>query len=203
MTTEGRADLSSTYTVVALDTNTFSTQTPTGVSITNRFDFARGDLQYLTRQDWEGTWPTTDGEVSDQASTWSNEINGSDGGSYTYKKTVSADELAKLQSTDSLSPVDVSTITDTPVYHAKNGVTLAELRGRDYDDPLWNDLLDNLTPKDYQTVITLSGYGTIALDSVGKPYAQDFDAATGLLMGGTGMNYCGSIVLAQIGRAHV
>lgn len=197
MTTEGNADLSSTYTVMALDTNTFSTQTPTGVSITNRFDFARGDLQYLTRQDWEGTWPTTDGEVSDQVSTWSNEINGSDGGSYTYKKTVSADELAKLQSTDSLSPVDVSTITDTPVYHAKNGVTLAELRGRDYDDPLWNDLLDNLTPEDYQTVITQSGYGTIALDSVGKPYAQDFDAATGLLMGGTGMNYCGSIVLAQ------
>lgn len=197
MTAEGRADLTEMYTVTALDADTFSMHTSTGMPITNRFDFARGNLQYLTRQDWEGSWPTTDGEVSDQISTWGNEINGSDGGSYTYKKTVSEEDLAKLQSTDSLSPVDASAITDTPVYNAKNGVTLAALRGRDYDDPLWNDLLDNLTPEDYQTVITLSGYGTAALDSVGKPYAQDFDAATGLLMGGTGMNYCGSIVLAQ------
>lgn len=83
--------------------------------ITNRFDFANGGLDYLTRQDWQGTWPATDGEVSDHLSTWSNEINGADGKPYTYRKTISAEDLAKVQSTDSLNPADASSITETPV----------------------------------------------------------------------------------------
>lgn len=197
MTADGDADMTDIYTVGAFDSSTYAAHTATGTAITNRFDFANGDLTYLSRQDWLGTWPTTDGEVSDHISTWSNEINGADGKSYTYRKTINAEGLAQLQSTDSLNPTAASSITDTPVYNAKNGVTLIDLRGKSYDDPLWDALLDNLKPEDYHTIIALSGYGTAALDSVGKPAAQDFDAATGLFMGGTGMTYSGTIVLAQ------
>ena len=42
------------------------------------------------------------------------------------------------------------------------------MRGLDYNDPKWNDLLDQLIPSDYQTLITQSGYGTAAIKSVDK-----------------------------------
>jgi beta-glucosidase len=197
MTDEGNAQFVSAYHVDQLDNTTYAVNAVTGVEVTNQFDFADSGCTYLSRQDWEGTWPQTDGVVSDQISTWGNEINGEDGKAYTYTKTISAEDLEKIQSTDSLSPVDADSLTDTPVYDAKNGITLSYLRGKDYDDPLWDDLLDNLTPEDYQTLITASGYGTSAIDSVGKPYALDQDAATGLVGGGTGVSYCGTLVLAQ------
>lgn len=196
MTEEGDTAMTSLYTVSAMDSNTYSVSAA-GVPVTNQFDFVNGGYEYLSRSDWQGTWPTTDGEVSSQISTWGNEINGSDGKSYTYTKPISAEALAKADSLDSLSPVDASTLSDTPVYNAKNDVRLIDLRGKDYDDPLWDQLLDNLTPEDYQTAITLSGYGTAELTSVGKPAALDQDAATGLTGGGTGVAYCGTIVLAQ------
>ena len=201
MTAEGDASFTDVYTVAQMDVETYSVDSTTGVAVTNQFDFADSGCTYLSRSDWQGTWPTTDGEVSDVISTWGNEINGTDANgkpaSYVYKKTISAEDLAKLDSFDSLNPTDPASITDTPVYGADNGVQLIDLRGKDYDDPLWEDLLDNLTPEDYQTVITTSGYGTAEIAGIGKPFAMDFDAATGLFMGGTGMSYCGTIVLAQ------
>ena len=197
MTAEGDASFTDVYTVAQMDTDTYSVDSATGVAITNQFDFADSGCTYLSRSDWQGTWPTHDGEVSGQVSTWGNEINGSDGASYTYVKTISSGDLAKLDSFDSLNPTDASSITDTPVYGADNGLSLIDLRGKDYDDPLWEDLLDQLSPEDYQTIIATSGYGSAALDSVGKPFALDQDAATGLTGGGTGVSYSGTIVLAQ------
>ena len=197
MTAEGDASFTDVYTVAQMDTDTYSVDSVTGVAITNQFDFADSGCTYLSRSDWQGTWPTHDGEVSSQVSTWGNEINGSDGVSYTYVKTISSEELAKLDSFDSLNPTDPSTITDTPVYGADNGLSIIDLRGKDYDDPMWDDLLDQLSPEDYQTIIATSGYGSAAIDSVGKPFALDQDAATGLTGGGTGVSYSGTIVLAQ------
>ena len=197
MTAEGNASFTDVYTVAQMDTDTYSVDSVTGVAITNQFDFADSGCTYLSRSDWQGTWPAHDGEVSSQVSTWGNEINGGDGVSYTYVKTISSEELAKLDSFDSLNPTDPSTITDTPVYGADNGLSIIDLRGKDYDDPMWDDLLDQLTPEDYQTIIATSGYGSAAIDSVGKPFALDQDAATGLTGGGTGVSYSGTIVLAQ------
>ena len=197
MTAEGDASFTDVYTVAQMDVDTYSVDSATGVAITNQFDFADSGCTYLSRSDWQGTWPTHDGEVSGQVSTWGNEINGSDGASYTYVKTISSEDLAKLDSFDSLNPTDASSITDTQVYGADNGLSLIDLRGKDYDDPLWEDLLDQLSPEDYQTIIATSGYGSAALDSVGKPFALDQDAATGLTGGGTGVSYSGTIVLAQ------
>ena len=44
------------------------------------------------------------------------------------------------------------------------------IRDRDYDDEKWDALLDQLTPSDYQTLITQSGYGKAAIKSVDKPF---------------------------------
>ena len=127
--------------------------------------------------------------------------------SYTYRKTISKEDLAKLDSFDSLNPTDFSTLTDEIVYGKDNGLGLIDMRGLDYDDEKWDALLDQLTPSDYQTLITQSGYGTAAIKSVDKPSTTDRDTATGLVNYGFdasgnlyfkgNITHCGVIVLAQ------
>ena len=201
MTEDGDADFVDVYTVSAFDADTFSSDPASGTVVTNQFDDANGDVPYLTRNDWMGTFPTHDGVAGTEISTWGNEINGTnaDGtpASFMYVKTASAELLAKLNSRDSGNPVDSASLSDTPVYSVKNGLSLIQMRGLAFDDPLWEDLLDQLTPEDYNTIISSSGYGTPALESVGKPYCMDADSATGLVFGGTGITYQGANVLAQ------
>lgn len=213
MTADGDTAFVATYTPAngTVDTTTYKLDTTTGVEITNQLDHANGGLQYLSRSDWTGTWPTVDGEVSDQISTWGNPINGTDASgkaaSYTYRKTISKEDLAKLDSFDSLNPTDFSALTDEIVYGKDNGLGLIDMRGLDYDDEKWDELLDQLTPSDYQTLITQSGYGTAAIKSVDKPSTTDRDAATGLVNYGVdasgnfyvkgNITHCGVIVLAQ------
>ena len=195
---DGDATFTDTYTVSAFDAETYSKDSWSGAAIGNLFDNEAGTVRYLTRADWEGTFPQHDGEVSSFPSTWGNEINGSDGGSYTYVKTATAEEIAKLDSTDSLNPTPDSEIAQTPVYGAKNGLTLIDLRGLDYDDPKWDALLDQLTEQDLKTLVTSSGYGTLPLESIQKPYALDADSATGLVFGDVGgLTFNGAEVLAQ------
>lgn len=93
--------------------------------------------------------------------------------------------------------MDPASFTDTPVYGAKNGLTLIEMRGLDFDDPKWDDLLDQLTQEDYYNTIALSGYGIEAIDSVSKPFTIDADTAAGLIYGGTGKMFPNSMTLAQ------
>ena len=201
MTEYGNAELAFKFTVDALDTTTYYVDTRTGKPVTNEFDDASGDLNYLTRADWTGSFPVHDGTASSTVSTWGNEINGTDANgapaSYEWTKTASAELLQKLAGHDSGSPVAASSLSDKPVYGAKNGLGLPDLRGLIYDDPKWEKLLDQLTPEDYQTIITSSGYGTVTLTSVNKPYAMDADAANGLVFGGSGIAYSGINVLAQ------
>ena len=200
MTAEGDKAMTYLWKNDTLDTQTYSVSALTGAAITNQFDFANGGITYLSRNDWQGTWPVHQGKVSKQVSTWGNEINGTDGVSYTYTKTISAEDLAKLDSFDSLSPIDPATLTDAPVYGADNGHQLIELRGLAYDDPLWDDLLDQVTPEEYQNVITQSGYGNPAMESIDKPFVTDQDAANGIAswMGhGDGYSFQSSMMLAQ------
>lgn len=77
---------------------TYATDSYSGVTITNQLQDCKADVTYLTRSDWEGTFPTHDGEAGTQISTWGNEINGKDGVSYTYVKTASDDLIAELDS---------------------------------------------------------------------------------------------------------
>ena len=202
MTGDGNADLAAVYTQPKFDAATYAVDTKTGTEITNRFDAARGDFTLLTRSDWTGTFPQHGGEASDVISTWGNEINGTDAdgnpASYEYKKTASAEFLATMEERNSGNPTDPATLTDTIVYGAKNGLGLIDLRGKAYDDPLWDDLLNQLTPDDYQTLISSSGYGTPELQNVGKPYCMDADSATGLVFGSAGgATFNGAEVTAQ------
>lgn len=62
-----------------------------------------------------------------------------------------------------------------PTTGAKNGLALADLRGKSYDDPQWDTLLDQLTVADMNTMISLGGYQTAPVASVGKIQTVDCD----------------------------
>ena len=87
-----------------------------------------------------------------------------------------------------------------PTTGANNGVVLADLRGLDYDDPMWDSLLDELTVSDMVSLIANGGWATPAVDSVGKLATIDSDGPAGItyaLNGVTGSGYCGEILLAM------
>ncbi|KUH59207.1 hypothetical protein AUL39_02425 [Tractidigestivibacter scatoligenes] len=67
-----------------------------------------------------------------------------------------------------------------PETGAQNGVSLIDLRGRTFDDPLWDVLLDQLSPGDMVALVCTNAGEKI--DSVGKP-ATDWDDSP-VAMGG-------------------
>ena len=202
MTAGGDASLVAAYEpdAASVGASKYASDSLTGVEIVNRLDDAAFDGTYLSRSDWEGTWPAHDGEPTTQVSTWGNEINGDDGVSYTYGKVASADLLARLDSTDSGNPA-VSAWDGELTYGADNGLTLIEMRGLDYDDPQWEQLLDQLTAEDYDLLITQAGYGTDYVASVDKPAGTDADSTSGWSWGGTGMTFCNPATVAQTWNA--
>lgn len=200
---EANTELVATYVPenADVDTITYATDSYSGAEITNVFDDAAGDVAYLTRNDWTGTFPTHDGEPMGDISTWGNEINGTDSdgnaASYTYGKVVSDELLAQLDSFDSGSDVDPESFEDKIVYGATNGLKLIEMRGLDYEDEKWDELLDQLTEEDYYELIAQSGYGIDYVDSVNMPFCVDADTASGLIYGGTGAMFPNMMTLAQ------
>lgn len=78
-----------------------------------------------------------------------------------------------------------------PTTGAENGMKLADLRGADYDDPRWEELLDQLTVEEMQGMIAMSGYQTPAIDSVGKVGTLDFEGLAAINNNFTGVGTIG------------
>ncbi len=87
-----------------------------------------------------------------------------------------------------------------PTLGAKNGLKLADLVGKDYDDPQWEQLLDQLTFQDMVTMINTGGWQTAAVDSVGKVATSDCDGPAGLsnfVTHAYGTAYPSEVLMAQ------
>lgn len=183
----------------------YGSDTSTGTKITSQLDCAeRDDITYLSRQDWVRTFPTPDGKVSNVVSAWGNLINGKDANGnsvgYVYIKDLTESELNKAKSTGrnaSLNPDVGKYASEKVVTSAGNDVSLIDLRGKNFTDPLWEDLLDNLTSADYVSMIAQSGYGSAVLPGIGKPATNDRDAATGLVVTKSMVDMPNMVVLAQ------
>ncbi len=87
---------------------------------------------------------------------------------------------------------------EMPVTGADNGIRLNELRGADYDDKRWDDLLDELTIDDMTNMIALSGYQTPAMESVGKAATVDADGPAAINNNFTGAGSIGFPVEVMI-----
>ena len=126
------------------------------VAATNEFeDVAQGQIQkYVSRADWEGALPTT----------------------RTDGKTASAETVAAKENT----PVYENNDSDQPITIADHGLTLEDMTGLDYDDPKWNDLLEQLSVEDMTNMISNGGWSTPEVASVGKPATNDLDGPAGI-----------------------
>lgn len=83
--------------------------------------------------------------------------------------------------------------------------TIVEWNKLNYDDPLWDKLLDQMSANDYKTLVNGGGYQTAAIASINKSLTKDVDGPQGLKLdqGGVGTNssfgtaYPCEVVVAQ------
>lgn len=86
---------------------------------------------------------------------------------------------------------DADASSTMPTTGAKNGLVLGDLAGLDYDDPKWDQLLDQLTIKEMNTLISKGGYGSPAISSIGKLRVSDVDGPASLNNNFTGVGSIG------------
>ncbi|WP_294500070.1 glycoside hydrolase family 3 N-terminal domain-containing protein [uncultured Gemmiger sp.] len=164
----------------------------TGVAITNQFDHASYDEltprdQYLTRQDWVGTFPKTHGNQDSQRASEYSEKNG-----YVWEVEVSddiANQIALKGAEASLNPMSEEEAASMAGEYSQDGdLELIDYRGRDYDEVEaeggWDLLINQMDAADMENIIRNGGYQTLANTETGKPRAIDFDGPSGLNEGG-------------------
>lgn len=89
---------------------------------------------------------------------------------------------------------------EMPVTGAKNGLKLADLTGKAYDDPMWDQLLDQLSFDDMAALINTGGWQTAPVESVGKVGTSDCDGPAGLsnfITGAYGSAYPAETLMAM------
>lgn len=132
----------------------------------NRFqDYSAGTVTYLSRADGFANY-TAATSAPDEAAY---EMDGA------TLALISEKSAAHYDPTLYDHPEDVM-----PVTGADNGLTLGALTGKDYDDPQWEPLLDQLTVEDMVQMVNLGGFQTVAVKSVGKIATMDSDGTSGL-----------------------
>ncbi|SCI88777.1 Thermostable beta-glucosidase B [uncultured Flavonifractor sp.] len=190
------ADFVGKWTYTYLDNNGVDNQTYsvslTGVTVTNQFDHASYDEltprdQYLTRQDWVGTFPTTHGNQDSQRKSQYSEKNG-----YTWEVEVSdtiRDAIKAKGASASLNPMtEEEAASMAGVYGQDGDLELIDFRGRDFDEVEaeggWDALINQMEVTELETIIRNGGYQTLMSVNMGKPRAIDYDGPSGLNEGG-------------------
>ena len=139
---------------------------------TNVFEDAKGDVTYLSRADHfanyeEATKAPASAELGEPYVS-------------EYHLNSNFDKTTYLNDEDVM-----------PTTGADNGLTLADMRDADYDDPRWEKLLDQLTVDEMANMIAMAGYQTAAMDSVGKVATLDFDGPAAINNNFTGVGSIG------------
>ena len=189
-----------------IDSEKYARDSMTGADITNQFDYAKYDgMVFLSRSNWAGTFPAPDGEIDTaKVSGWGNTINGVDSKgnptSYIVFRRLTDEQIALYNARGK----EASLNTDAEdyssydyVFSAGKDVELFDLRGKSYDDPLWEELLNNMSDKDFTKLLTQAYYGTVLVDSVKKPETKHADSATGLIGSKLGIKWMAIPVLSQ------
>jgi len=139
---------------------------------TNVFEDAKGDVTYLSRADHFANYEEA---AKAPASAELGEPYVSE-----YHLNKNFDKTTYLNDKDKM-----------PTTGADNGLTLADMRDADYDDPRWEKLLDQLTVDEMSNMIAMAGYQTAAMDSVGKVGTLDFDGPAAINNNFTGVGSIG------------
>ena len=163
MTAEGSDSLVYSF-EQTFDKDTYAAAYGTGAEVTplfadadmNRYEGAEGQtITYYSRSDWEGT--VTPGTV---------------------KLTMTAQIAADVVLDDSDLPD--GTGIEFPTMGENADLQLINMMDFDYDDPMWDTFMDQLT-FDQLAVITCTGLReTAAVQEIGKPYTVDHNGPSGV-----------------------
>lgn len=125
----------------------------------NTFDFAAGDVNYVSRSDWEGTLPTERVEKKEATAEILDQLN--------------LENINKLY-------VNPSNEGDKITTGADNGLTLSDMAGVPYDDEKWDKLLDELSVDEMAKLMGYGGFSTVEIASIDKVATIDIDGPAGL-----------------------
>ena len=142
-----------------------------GVAAVNRFDSMtqyqqNNGMTVMSRADFASTFPQPPVE-----------------------KALSDDIVALITSFDYQKDSRVGDVPGSVLYrdtapasNANNGMILSAMRGLDYDDPMWDVLLDNLDYSSDQiaSLLTHALYRTAPVDAIGLVETSDHDGTAGL-----------------------
>lgn len=137
--------------------------------------------EYMTRADFEGTFPMT---YADPTATASEEV---------MSHMTDESMGASVPEDDENVSMPVTEATSSDVY-------CEDLTGLEYNDPLWNELLDKMSVDELTLLTGACGWQNPAIPSIQKKACIDMDGAEGLhdLVNGTSLNmYNSSVVLAS------
>lgn len=149
---------------ITLDYTTYAKSSETGKTITNRLDFSdineysgRGDnsVTYVTRSDWSGTFPKEGITLTLTEQMSENLVNG--------------------------KPIEEEAGVKMPTYGAEQIWSLVMLRGKDYNDELWNELLNQMTWAEQVKLVTSAAYGMSGATSITLPEINAEDGPTAVV----------------------
>ena len=156
----GDADKAKSWNLGSQDTTTFAT-TKNGTAVENQLAdmdvnyWLPGTATYLTRADWEGTFPKT------------------------YKDLTATDEMIDILDND-IYEINANGDPSTVTFGADNGLTLADLKGvSDINDERWDMLMDEITLEECMIRTGFGGTSTKVIESIMSPEAIQNDGPNG------------------------
>mgnify|MGYP000568866930 FL=1 len=157
----GSADKAKSWNLGSQDTTTFAT-TKNGTAVENQLAdmdvnyWLPGTATYLTRADWEGTFPKT------------------------YTDLTATDEMIDILDND-IYEINANGDPSTVTFGADNGLTLADLKGvSDINDERWDMLMDEITLEECMIRTGFGGTSTKVIESIMSPETIQNDGPNGI-----------------------
>ncbi len=127
-------------------------------------DYAAGNVTYLSRADGFANYDEVTAAPAAEA--------------YEMDEDTKAEVIAR--SALGYDSTAHDTDAEMAALGADNGLKLADLTGKAYDDPMWDDLLDQMSFDDMSLLVNLGGWQTAEIASVGKIATSDCDGPAGV-----------------------
>ena len=194
MSGTGDAALTATWTLDELDSTTYSVSAYTGNAITNLFEdadlnkYAGAEGQtvtYLSRNDWQGTFPTTQSLRMTDAM-WADGL------------THNAEERTAIVEKMKALYWQGATLPENGTGGTLKAIDFVEMP---YEDTAWDKLVSQISYGDMLDTIYNGAFNTHALPAINLPATMEADGPTGYtksLMGGaSGMAFTSEDVIAS------
>ena len=133
------------------------------VAAVNQFDYTANEITYLSRRDSFANYAQATAAPSTYSMSAASKAIFYNNANYLTADVTAADEARMFPN------------ATAPTFGKSGSRKLVDLRGKSYDDPMWDELLDQLTIAEMGNLIALGGYQTLGIDSIEKYRTNDCD----------------------------